>query len=81
MLFIDVFGFYVLKNNRKHTHLVRYILQQNSVIDPNRYERLQIPVSTDQMSDYLRDCLKNLNPLANHFAADAEAVYQDEMMV
>lgn len=72
--------FFYIYVDMKHTHLVHYILQQNSAIDPNRYERLQTLVSFDQMSDYLRDCLKNLNPLANHFA-DAAAVYQDERMV
>lgn len=71
-----------------HTHLVHCILRQNSVIDPNRCVRLQIPVSFDHpmMSDYLQDLLKNLNPLANHFVAvaavdDAVVVYPDEMMV
>lgn len=70
----------------KHTHLVRYILRQNSVIDPNRFVRSQIPVSFDpMMSDYLQDLMRNLNPLANHFVADADAdavaVYPDERMV
>lgn len=67
-----------------HTHLVRCILRQNFVIDPNRCVQSQIPVSFDQMmSDYLQDLMKNLNPLVNHFAADADAevVYPDVRMV